>query len=106
MESQLSEIQGQIDDIHQEKITGDNIYRLLLAFDEVYNAATEVEQKEFMRAFIERIDLFPEKQPDGSWIRNIVFAFPVPYNGKEIREFPLESQSTVECVTAFARMNP
>ena len=98
MESQLAEIQGQIDDIHQEKITADNIYHLLLAFDEVYNAATEVEQKEFMRAFIERIDIFPKKQPDGNWIRNIVFAFPVPYNGKEIREFPLESQSTVECV--------
>lgn len=45
MESQLAEIQGQIDDIHQEKITADNIYHLLLAFDEVYNAATEVEQR-------------------------------------------------------------
>ena len=105
METQLAEIQGQIDDIHQEKITADNIYHLLLAFDEVYNAATEVEQKEFMRAFIERIDIFPEKQPDGSWIRNIVFAFPVPYNGKEIREFPLESQSTVEAVLLLTKLN-
>ena len=104
MESQLAEIQGQIDDIHQEKITADNIYHLLLAFDEVYNAATEVEQKEFMRAFIERIDIFPEKQPNGNWIRNIVFAFPVPYNGKEIREFPLESQSTVECVLLMSKV--
>ena len=93
-----------IDDIHQEKITADNIYHLLLAFDEVYNAATEVEQKEFMRAFIERIDIFPKKQPDGNWIRNIVFAFPVPYNGKEIREFPLESQSTVECVLLMSKV--
>lgn len=89
--------------IHQEKITADNIYHLLLAFDEVYNAATEVEQKEFMRAFIERIDIFPEKQPNGNWIRNIVFAFPVPYNGKEIREFPLESQSTVEVVSCYTK---
>ena len=105
METQLAEIQGQIDDIHQEKITADNIYHLLLAFDEVYNAATEVEQKEFMRAFIERIDIFPEKQPDGSWIRNIVFAFPVPYNGKEIREFPLESQSTVEAVLLLTKLH-
>ena len=103
METQLAEIQGQIDDIHQEKITADNIYHLLLAFDEVYNAATEVEQKEFMRAFIERIDIFPEKQPNGNWIRNIVFAFPVPYNGKEIREFPLESQSTVEAIVSLQR---
>ena len=93
-----------IDDIHQEKITADNIYHLLLAFDEVYNAATEVEQKEFMRAFIERIDIFPKKQPDSNWIRNIVFAFPVPYNGKEIREFPLESQSTVECVLLMSKV--
>ena len=105
METQLAEIQGQIDDIHQEKITTDNIYHLLLAFDEVYNAATEVEQKEFMRAFIERIDIFPEKQSDGNWIRNIVFAFPVPYNGKEIREFPLESQSTVETVCLLSKLN-
>ncbi len=105
METQLAEIQGQIDDIHQEKITADNIYHLLLAFDEVYNAATEVEQKEFMRAFIERIDIFPEKQPNGNWIRNIVFAFPVPYNGKEIREFPLESQSTVETVCALSKLD-
>ena len=103
METQLAEIQGQVDDIHQEKITADNIYHLLLAFDEVYNAATEVEQKEFMRAFIERIDIFPEKQSDGNWIRNIVFAFPVPYNGKEIREFPLESQSTVEVVSCYTK---
>ena len=105
METQLAEIQGQIDDIHQEKITADNIYHLLLAFDEVYNAATEVEQKEFMRAFIERIDIFPEKQPNGNWIRNIVFAFPVPYNGKEIREFPLESQSTVEAVLLLTKLH-
>lgn len=105
MEAQLAEIQGQIDDIHQEKITADNIYHLLLAFDEVYNAATEVEQKEFMRAFIERIDIFPEKQSDGNWIRNIVFAFPVPYNGKEIREFPLESQSTVEAVLLLTKLH-
>ena len=105
METQLAEIQGQIDDIHQEKITADNIYHLLLAFDEVYNAATEVEQKEFMRAFIEHIDIFPEKQPDGNWIRNIVFAFPVPYNGKEIREFPLESQSTVEAVLLLTKLH-
>ena len=58
-----------------------------------------------MRAFIERIDIFPEKQPDGNWIRNIVFAFPVPYNGKEIREFPLESQSTVEAVLLLTKLN-
>ena len=51
-----------------------------------------------------KFDIFPEKQPNGNWIRIIVFAFPVPYNGKEIREFPLESQSTVECVLLMSKV--
>lgn len=53
IETQMDEIKSQIQNIRQEKISGDNIYQLLLAFDEVYGAAAEFEQKEFMRAFIE-----------------------------------------------------
>ena len=62
IEVQIGELQSQIRSIQQEKISGDNIYRLLLAFDEVYHSATEAEQKEFMKAFIERIEMFPERE--------------------------------------------
>ncbi len=72
IEVQIGELQSQIRSIQQEKISGDNIYRLLLAFDEVYHSATEAEQKEFMKAFIERIEMFPEKRKDGSWIKSAV----------------------------------
>ena len=98
IEVQIDDVQSQIRSIRQEKISGDNIYRLLLAFDQVYEAASEVERKEFMRAFIERIELFPEKQPDGNWIRKIIFNFPVPVNGTEVKELPLENETIVETV--------
>ena len=103
IESQIDDVQNQIHIIRQEKISGDNIYRLLLAFDQVYDAATEVERKEFMRAFIERIELFPEKQPDGNWIRKIIFNFPVPVNGSEVKELPLENESMAETVMMLRR---
>ena len=98
IEVQIDDVQSQIRSIRQEKISGDNIYRLLLAFDQVYEAASEVERKEFMRAFIERIELFPERQPDGNWIRKIIFNFPVPVNGTEVKELPLENETMVEAV--------
>ena len=98
IEVQIDDVQSQIRSIRQEKISGDNIYRLLLAFDQVYEAASEVERKEFMRAFIERIELFPEKQPDGNWIRKIIFNFPVPVNGTEVKELPLENETIVDTV--------
>ena len=103
IEVQIDDVQSQIRSIRQEKISGDNIYRLLLAFDQVYEAASEVERKEFMRAFIERIELFPEKQPDGNWIRKIIFNFPVPVNGTEVTELPLENETTVETVVLLSR---
>ena len=98
-------MQSQIRSIRQEKISGDNIYRLLLAFDQVYEAASEVERKEFMRAFIERIELFPEKQPDGNWIRKIIFNFPVPVNGTEVKELPLENETIVETVCLLSKLH-
>lgn len=106
IEVQIGELQSQIRSIQQEKISGDNIYRLLLAFDEVYHSATEAEQKEFMKAFIERIEMFPEKRKDGSWIKKIVFNFPVPVDGEEVKELPLETETTVETVCLLVLRNP
>ena len=103
IEVQIGELQSQIRNIQQEKISGDNIYRLLLAFDEVYHSATEAEQKEFMKAFIERIEMFPEKRKDGSWIKKIVFNFPVPVDGEEVKELPLETETTVETVCLLTK---
>ena len=105
IEEEIDGAEKQIRCIRQEKISGDNIYRLLLAFDEVYHSATEVERKEFMKAFIERIDLYPEKRKDGCWIKNIVFNFPIPIDGGEVKEFPLESESTVETVCLLSKLH-
>lgn len=52
IETLIAEVQEQIQTIRREQISGDNIYQLLLAFDEIYESATEVERKEFMKAFI------------------------------------------------------
>ena len=46
--------------------------------------------KQFMLAFIERIDIFSERREDGNWIQNIKFQFqfPVPIikEGKEVAQ--------------------
>ncbi len=56
-----------------------------------------------MRALIERIELYPEKPKNGCWIRKIVFNFPVPINGEDIRELPLENEKMLETVVLLSR---
>ena len=104
LEEQINEVETQIRSIRQEQISGENVYQLLLTFDQLYAELAEPEKKEFMRAIIERIDLYPEKRPDGCWIRNIVFNFPIPIGGKDIKELPLEKSSILETVVLMSRV--
>ncbi len=101
IENQIAEWNSRLLSVRQEKISADNVYQLLLAFDKLYNTFTEVEQRDFMRAFIERIDMYSKKPANGCWIRNIVFNFPMPVKGQEIKRLPLESEATVETVVSL-----
>ena len=103
IETLIAEVQEQIQTIRREQISGDNIYQLLLAFDEIYESANEIERKEFMKAFIDRIDLYDEKQADGNWIKGITFNFPVPIKTKEGQPYSLEKEMTVETVVLMSR---
>lgn len=64
--------------LRRDKISSESIYEFLLHFDELYSMASEVERKQFMQTFIDRIDIFPERREDGNWIKNISFKFYVP----------------------------
>ena len=39
-----------------------------------------------------------------SWIKKIVFNFPVPVDGEEVKELPLETETTVETVCLLSKL--
>ena len=102
--AQQDEVSEQLQLIRQEQITGEQIYQLLLAFNQLYPTFTEADQKRFMQAFVERVDIYPQKTKDGLWIRSITFHFPVPVEGEMVRQLPLESQTMHETVALMSRV--
>ena len=104
-ELQIEDIRERIQTIRSEQISGENVYQLLLVFDELYDEMDEPGKKELLRAIIERIDLFPEKREDGCWVRNIVFSFPVPIQGHEVKELPLEKSTLIETVCLLSKLS-
>ena len=105
IEGMIDEMRTRIRQLRQEQISSDNIYQLLLVFDKLYCTMTEAEQKEFMQSFIDHIDIWPEKPDNGCWVRNIVFNFPVPVKGKEVVEYPLENEKTLETIVLLQKLN-
>ena len=46
-------------------------------------AMPDAMKKELIASFVERVDIYPEKQPeDGRWVRNVRFRFEVMLDGE------------------------
>jgi site-specific DNA recombinase len=105
LEDSIDELEEQIRKTRQEQISGENVYELLKVFDELYYELEPVEKRDLMRALIERVELYPERQEDGRWVRSIVFQFPVPVGGQTVKELTLENETILETVVLMSRVS-
>ena len=56
------------------------------AIDSVLNLPDEIpdeEAKRIMNFFIEKIEVYPERQPDGRWVRYVKFKIPLNMGGED-----------------------
>ena len=103
VESGMAEIQTRLDNIRQQKISGDNVYQFLLYFDLLYDKFTDSEKKEFLQSFVERVDVFPEEQSGGRFLKRIKFRFPVYFDGAEVENMRWDNEMTVESVCTLIK---
>lgn len=105
IESHIDEIQTRIRNIRQQRISGEKVYQYLENFDKLYDKFTDAEKKELMGSFIERVDIYPERLPDGRFLKHIKFRFPVYFDGKETDEISWDKESTVETVVSLSKFD-
>jgi site-specific DNA recombinase len=105
MEEKVQVLQRRIDNIMRQKISGDQVYEFLLAFDRLYKELSDKDKKKFLNTFIERIELYEMKQPSGQILKKIRFRFPIFFNGEEIDEISWDNDNTVETVCCLHRVN-
>lgn len=103
LEEAIADIEVKISGAYEEKITIDQLYKILLNFDKMYYMMSDLEKKRFMREFIEGIELYPEKQKDGRILKQISLGFPVFYEGSEGDTIWLHKENTVEAICLLSK---
>ena len=106
LDEEISGVDARIQAAYEKQITGKNVYQFLLDFDTLYEKMTDLEKKQFMRTFIESIELYPEKKDNGRIISTIELRFPVYYDGQEGNEIRMPDKNTVETVVLLGWKNP
>ena len=99
-ENQLVTARAKKQAIEADKITGDNIYKILLCFEKLYNVMNPVGRKKLMEHLISEVHIYPERQPNGQWLKSIKFRLPIIENDADLC---LDNGSHVECVIALSK---
>ena len=99
LELQLMDARAKKTSIEAEKITGDNIYKVLIYFDKLYFAMNDVERRQLIEALIAEIQIYEERKPNGQWLKSIRFKLPIIENDLSIGLDNGEHVETVVCLT-------
>lgn len=102
LEEQLIAARAKKTSIEAEKITGDNIYKVLIYFDKLYFAMSDVERRQLIEALIAEIQIYEERKPNGQWLKSIRFKLPIIENDLSIG---LDNGNHVETVCCLHRAN-
>ena len=85
--------------IEAEKLTGDNIYKVLIYFEKLYSVMDEREKRQLMESLIAEIQIYEERQPNGQWLKSIKFKLPII---EEDMEIGLDNDTHMETVVTLA----
>ena len=77
IESQLITARAKKQAIEAEKITGDNIYKVLIYFDKLYTMMNDVERRQLIEVLVAEIQIYEERQSNGQWLKSIKFRLPI-----------------------------
>ena len=101
VENGLMDARAKKQAIEADKITGDNIYKILICFDKLYATMTEAERRRLVEILIDEVQIYPERQPNGQWLKSVRFKLPIIDHDLELS---LDNQNRVEVVGSLVRV--
>lgn len=100
IENQLISARAKKQSIEAEKLTSDNIYKVLIYFEKLYAVMNESERRQLIEALVSEIQIYEERQPNGQWIKSIKFKLPII---EEDMDICLDNDEHVECVISILK---
>ena len=83
--------------VEKDAITLDNIYKLLINFEKVFDKISDEERKSLISSLIKEIQIYPRGETEVP-LKPISFNFPVYKDGQEVQELLRDKASHVESV--------
>ena len=77
IEKSLKDCKDRKKSIEAEQLTSENIYKILIHFDRLYNEMEDIDKRTLLTALIKEIHVYEEAKANGQWLKSIVFKLPI-----------------------------
>ena len=104
LEEKIEDARLRRDAIKQQAITLENIYKIMVNFDCVYNIINDEEKRNVVTALIKEIEIYRNDESEYP-LKRIGLNFPVFKDGGEVTELLWDKGNTVEMVLVFLRLD-
>ena len=102
LEEKIEDARLRRDAIKQQAITLENIYKIMVNFDCVYNIINDEEKRNVVTALIKEIEIYRNDESEYP-LKRIGLNFPVFKDGGEVTELLWDKGNTVETVVLLSR---
>ena len=102
LEEKIEDARLRRDAIKQQAITLENIYKIMVNFDCVYNIINDEEKRNVVTALIKEIEIYRNDESEYP-LKRIGLNFPVFKDGGEVTELLWDKGNTVETVVLMSR---
>ena len=104
LEEKIEDARLRRDAIKQQAITLENIYKIMVNFDCVYNIINDEEKRNVVTALIKEIEIYRNDESEYP-LKRIGLNFPVFKDGGEVTELLWDKGNTVETVCLLSKLH-
>lgn len=105
IEDQITECEQRKVVAEQNALTKDNVYKMLLVFDEIFDRMNNIDRRKLLESLIAEINLYPKEtwEENKNPIREIKYTFPI---SDEVIAALSENETSVEGVVLLSHKSP
>lgn len=101
METSLEDAKRRKQSLETNKVSSDNIYKILMNFEKLYSLTNNQEKHRIIESLINKIEIHKNKKESGQWLKAIYFNIPLI---KEDLNYGLDNLNTVEAVALLTKV--
>ena len=102
LEAHLIGTRAKKESIKAEKLTGDNVYKVLIYFEKLYKLMDDVERRKLIEALVSEVQIHEDRKKNGQWLKSITFKLPIIEGDLDIS---LDNETHVETMVILSKKN-